>query len=123
MQFDAVGVQSVIAFRSLRTSKLFVAPDCWELLDRKSQDHEDALRVAVERINRYISKKGGWTYIGWVRTGAVTDQSDPQLKDVENIASLSQTPHISYLFPTDPHDVADTNLTFQRLRLHAGELM
>lgn len=123
MGFDASGMQSVLCFRSLRTSHLFVAPDCWELLDRQNPSHEDALRGAVDRINRYINKRGGWTYVGWVRTGAVTDQNDPQLKDVENIASLSQTPHLSYLFPTDPLDIADTNLAFQRMRLHAGHLV
>lgn len=122
LKFDALGIQSVVAFRSLRTSKLFVAPDCWNLLDCQKQQHEDALRVAVDRINDYISRRGGWTYIGWMRTGATTDQSDMPFKDVENIASLNQTPHISYLIPTDRCNIADNNMVFQRLRLHASEL-
>jgi len=122
-EFDAHGIQSIIAFRSLRTSKLFVAPDCWNLLDCKNQDHENALRIVVENINQYICENGGWTYIGWLRTGATLDQSDPSIKDAENIASLNQSPHISYLFPTNPRDIADNDMTFQGLRLHAAQLL
>ena len=123
-KFDANGLQSVLAFRSLRTSRLFVDPDCWNLLDCDKQEHEDALRIAVDRINNYISRKGGWTYIGWLRTGSTTDQSDIiAFKDVENISSLTQSPHISYLFPTNARDIANKNVQFQRLRLHATELL
>lgn len=121
--FNAHGIQSVVEFRSLRTSHFFVTPDCWSLLDRKNQAHEDALRAAVERVTKYINTRGGWTYVGWLRTGSTTDQSDPAIKDAENIASLTQTPHISYLLPTNRRDYAETNMAFQRLRLHAAELV
>lgn len=122
-QFDALGVQTIVGFRSYRTSQLFVTPDCWRLLDRDNQAHEDALRKAVDRICDFINVNGGWTYVGWLRTGSVTDQSETAaFKDAENIASFSQAPHISYLFPSDECDIAINNTTFQHLRLHVGEL-
>jgi len=123
-KFEALGRHSIVAFRSLRTSRLFITDNCWDLLDHTNQTHEDALRKAIDRITAYINRKGGWTYVGWLRTGVVTDQSDPimSMKDTENIASLTQTPHISYLFPSDPRDTSATNTVFQRLRLQAGEL-
>ena len=121
-KFEELGRHSVVAFRSLRTSRLFVADSCWDLLDYENQLHENQLRKAVSRLTSYINKKGGWTYVGWLRTGSVVDQSDTTFKDVENIAALSQAPHISYLFPTDPRDTAATNAVFQRLRLQTDDL-
>jgi len=123
--FESDGLQSIVAFRSYRTSRLFVAPDGWNALDPKNLAHEDALRKTVDSINEYICSAGhgGWTYIGWLRTGATTDQSDIPFKDAENIASLTQSPHISYLFPTNSSDIANDNAEFQRLRLHATTLL
>jgi len=123
-QFNALGVQSVIGFRSYRTSQLFVAPDCWKLLDPDNQAHEEALRIAVDCIAKFINRNGGWTYVGWLRTGSVADQSETvAFKDAENIASLTQAPHISYLFPSDGCDTAINNMEFQHLRLRASELL
>lgn len=122
-KFNADGKQTVLGFRSLRTSELLVALDGWTELDLEHPAHERALRQAVDRINRYINQRGGWTYIGWLRTGATADQTEPSLKDIDNISSLTQSPHISYLFPTDPRDIAEDNASFQRLRLHAADLM
>jgi len=124
-RFELDGLQSIIAFRSYRTSRLFVAPNAWNMLDPNNEKHEDALRKAVNSINEYISSRGhgGWTYIGWLRTGATTDQSDVAVKDSENIASLTQSPHISYLFPTDPNDIANDSAAFQRLRLSSATLL
>ena len=122
--FDLRGRYGVRGFRSLRTSQLFVTPDCWTVLDGESKAHEKAVRKAVSRIVAYVNGKGGWTYVGWLRTGAVADQSGEMaaFKDVDNISSQSQDPHISYLFPTDPSDVSDSDKAFQQLRLQTAEL-
>lgn len=120
--FAELTVHSVVAFRSLRTSRLFVTDECWDLLDCKNPTHVKALRKAVDRIANYINKKGGWSYVGWLRTGTVTDESDTAVRDAENIASLTQSPHLSYLLPSNANDTSTLNVAFQRLRLRPTDL-
>jgi len=124
LTFDIRGKHGIRGFRSFRTSQLFVTPDCWTALDRENKAHEMALRKAVDRIVAYINGNGGWTYIGWLRTGAVADQSSEMasFKEVDNISSQTQDPHLSYLFPTVASDASDTNKAFQQLRLRVAEL-
>ena len=101
--FNAVGTVNISDFRSYRTSRLFVPNDeCWYQLECKNDFHKKAIKTAVHRINQYVAKNGGWTYVGWLRTGSVSDESDDTHKGVENIASEKQDPHISYLYPTKP---------------------
>jgi len=83
----------------------------------------DALRETVERMNSYVNNNGGWTYIGWVRTGLVVDDSDPNHKGVENIASENQTPHISYLWPTNPEIVLPTCREYKAMKLSMQKLL
>ena len=55
----------------------------------------------------YINAQGGWTYVGWTWTGIVHDNSDiGPPKESENRASQDVKPHISYLYPTSPENIA-----------------
>ena len=59
-----------------------------------------ALRQAVNDITKHVNDNGGWTIIGWIRTGRVKDQSsDINTSDIIN--TLFPKPHISYLFPSE----------------------
>jgi hypothetical protein len=117
------GIMTVKKFRSLRTSEIFIPRDHWSEVNSDQAQHEEALRNCVARVTQYINKNGGWTYIGWVRTGSVADQSEiSNLKDAENISSMAQVPHISYLYPTNPKIVDRTNTIFEQLQLQSSEL-
>ena len=103
----------VLKFRSYRTSSIFLLnPGCWDEIDHENMDHSDIVGEIVEKINKYINENGGWTMVGWLRTGAVVDQSETNEK-VENIASEKQDPHISYLYPSNPAVMKD--LAFQQM--------
>ena len=102
----------------MRTSNLFVKASTWEVLDANDfYDHTDNLRKAVSSIVTYVNGHGGWSYVGWVRTGSVVDVSEQADRDnnkEENITSMEQTPHLSYLYPTDPNIV--DNKEFEELQ-------
>jgi len=97
--------------------------ECWYQLECKNDLHKKAIKTAVHRINQYVAKNGGWTYVGWLRTGSVSDESDDTHKGVENIASEKQDPHISYLYPTKPDVVSETNEEYMKLVLKIEELV
>jgi len=123
--FRKVGRMNINGFRSYRTTLLFVTEEALGRFKSFNANHIQALRVAINRVNNYVNTNGGWTYIGWLRTGTVMDQSDQTAyKDAENIASMTQDPHLSYLYPTDANAQAFsyTNAQYQRLRLRAVEL-
>jgi hypothetical protein len=117
MSFDASGKKVVHNFRSYRTSCLFVDSDCWSAILLGNHHHNRLLRKAVQKVLHHVNSNGGWTYIGWVRTGIVQDTSDIGTRDSENVASRDQTPHISYLYPTNPAAIADTNASYQSCKL------
>ena len=104
--FDPSGQRTITKFRSWTTSQLFVHNDTWAKIDLNTMDnlHLPALRTSIRNIVQYINDNGGWSITGWVRTGAVTDASDPNntvVQDAENLANVEQKPKISYLYPTD----------------------
>lgn len=106
----------VSKFSSLHTSNLFVRnSDVWDVLKDQNSSHDiwkslELLRKSVDDVNEYICQQSAkWTVIGWVRTGIVRDASDTHSREAEDLASQSQIPHISYLFPTH-YDILQTEL-------------
>jgi hypothetical protein len=95
------------------------------LLRATDMDQVQQVRQAVldvlDYVNANASSKGSWTYIGWLRTGMVQDSSDISIgtnQPVENLASsVTQQPHLSYLYPTNIVCVAEDNEAFQSCRL------
>jgi len=97
-----------IVFRSLRTSTLFVRDE--QVLQAMTtlpfNQIRDQLREAVRAITTYVNNRGGWSYVGWLRTGAVQDASDAS-NHGENIASIDLRPHLSLLLPSHPAIMED----------------
>ena len=124
MSFNAEGFYLVESFRSLKTSRIWVPDEeVWDCLTIKNKIHIKVLRETIKNINKYVNDNGGWTYIGWVRTGVVVDESDCIHKDVENIASETQDPHISYLWPSNPDIVSRTCAQYRQHVLTMRKLM
>jgi hypothetical protein len=98
-QFNVEGKTTVTRFRSWRYSNLFVTDSSiWQKLNR--DDDLVALRKAMMDVTEHVNNNGGWTIIGWIRTGRVKDQSsDMNTSDV--IETLFPKPHITYLFPSE----------------------
>ena len=98
-QFNVEGRTTVTRFRSWRYSNLFVTDtSIWQKLNRDGD--LVALRKAMTDVTDHVNKNGGWTIIGWIRTGRVKDQSsDMNTSDV--IKTLFPKPHITYLFPSE----------------------
>jgi hypothetical protein len=84
-------------------------------------DHLQKTRQAVRAVLQHVNTHGGWTYVGWLRTGTVQDSSDTlnsSNQAGENLASATQQPHLSYLYPTNPECIAENNDAFQACRLN-----
>jgi hypothetical protein len=95
---DERGYLVVEQFRSYRFSSLFVERTAWEKLEVGNMSHQKKLRSCVDSITKYINENGGFSYIGWKRVGTSRDASDV---NNTNVASDTQVPHVSYLFPTN----------------------
>jgi hypothetical protein len=87
-------------FRSLRTSKVFATMAALEKYDDTDLTARENLRRGIKAMLDFIDHNGGWSVIGWIRTGEKQDDSDPKEALVENMASLNQLPHITYLMPS-----------------------
>jgi hypothetical protein len=112
--FDMNGTIIIRKFRSLLTTKLFFKQDEWE----KIEDHYDlaakiAIRKCVRDIVNYFNVQGGWSYVGWIRTGGVQDASETTSNIGENIASSNQLPHLSVLYPTNMQLTSENNPTLK----------
>ena len=115
--FEARGKVTISNFRSLRTSGLFVDESSWKQLDANNfYQHRKKLRQAIEQVTAYVAENGGWSYIGWVRTGTVQDSSDIDRNGPENLSSISQQPHISYLYPTNTDIVTSAEFKQKQFR-------
>jgi hypothetical protein len=91
-------------FLSFKTSLLFVSKDTlknfpYSLKDDLGVNNIKIVSAHVDKVCAYVNNHGGWTIIGWTRTGLVHDESNP--KDNEQIGSDSVSPHVVYLQPTD----------------------
>jgi hypothetical protein len=106
-EFDQSESTCISNFRSYRTSMLFLTKDTLKFAKKSDSTHLTLLRKAVDDIVEYVNQNGGWSYIGWLRTGIVHDISETQNAIAENLASTSQSPHLSYLFPTNVLCIAE----------------
>jgi hypothetical protein len=95
--FDLSECAVVENFRSIRTSCLFMSEKTMSSLTLLSKKQRSLYRSSISNVVDYINTHGGWTIVGWVRTGAKNDDSDP---NAENLASINQAPHVSYLMPS-----------------------
>jgi hypothetical protein len=97
--FNTEGKITVTHFRSWRYSNLFVTDtSIWQKLNR--DDDLVVLRKAITDVTNHVNSNGGWTIIGWIRTGRVKDESsDVNASDI--IETLYPKPHITYLFPSE----------------------
>jgi len=90
-------------FRSLRTSNLFLEDNSvWDRLGKISHvdsDADDFIREACKNFVTYVNDNGGWTLLGWLRTGTTSDSSNSS-GEVVNIASQTTSPHLAYVYPT-----------------------
>ena len=76
--------------------------EVWDKYDQANINCMLKLRESIKNIVKYINDNDGWTYIGWLRTGRVTDQSaSTEQAAGENLSSVTQTPHLSYLYPSN----------------------
>lgn len=123
LSFDPSGSKVVHNFRSFCTSQLFLDEDCWPAISLGNPHQRTLLQNAVTNVVIHINTHGGWTYVRWVRTGAVQDTSDVGSRESENVASRDQMPHISYLYPTDPADIAETNVAYQACKVKLQDLV
>lgn len=104
--FSVTGYRTIHRFKSWRTSQIFVKQHSWKALiaslnnDSTDHKHRDGLRITAKKVVDFINQNGGWTCIGWIRTGSVQDESDTS---GAMIASSEQDPHITYLYPTETH--------------------
>jgi hypothetical protein len=92
-------------YRSKWTTDLFVSEKAIKFAFENTQPEEPALRNAILQCVTHINNNGGWSLIGWIRTGVTADASDVgNISGLaqENMASVSTKPDVSYLFPTDP---------------------
>jgi hypothetical protein len=95
---DQAGEITVSHTRSYNTTKLMFKDENFSTIDMDI--HQKSIREAVEKIANCVNNNGGWTIIGWVRTGKVKDASSDANTD-EALESLEPRFHVSYLFPTD----------------------
>jgi hypothetical protein len=105
-KYSSSGDSWVMLFSSWNTAQLFVTDISWNYINPTDFSQRQSLREKMKGIEAYINNKGGWTVVGWSRTGVVTDVSSSD--DRDNLASANQKPHISYLYPSDP-EVVDSN--------------
>ena len=103
---------TVMHFRSLRTTELFVQQSTLKYWQHSSLKMQDRWRQSVQEVVEYVNNHGGWTMIGWVRTGAKYDDSDPKAK--EPVASTDPKPHMTYLMHSNM-DILKTTV-FKTLR-------
>ena len=119
--FDPSRRATVYDFRSIRTSRLFIDSKIWNSLDIDNPNHKDMIRQAVKNVSKYVNDRGGWTYVGWLRTGKQLDASAANARDAEDVTSINQRPHVSYLYPTKADDIVGT-AEFRRLMLNGSHL-
>jgi hypothetical protein len=99
--FHGEGKITVSHFRSWKHSNLFVTDphSTWQKMNR--DDDLALIRKTIANITTCVNRNGGWTIIGWIRSGKIRDQSSETIAP-DNLTSLQSKPHISYLYPTNP---------------------
>ena len=119
LDFDQSGITYISGFRSYRTTLLFIKKDTLKYVKKNDSNDLNTLRNAVREVVQYVNNNGGWSIVGWLRTGTVHDISETQGVLAENLASTTQTPHVSFLYPTNSLLVNEDNQYFTNLRMIA----
>ena len=65
---------------------------------------DKVIRQQVKKLLTHINGQGGWSIIGWTRTGLVHDASEEGNKEAEDIAASDLKPHVCFLSPTQTKD-------------------
>ena len=112
--FELCGAITIPSFRSRRFSNVIVAN--WTGVQAASQGQEESVRNAADSVIRTVNANGGWTIIGWLRTGIAQDSSSRDAGG-ENIAAITQSPHITYLYPTNREWTRAAGHRYQEARL------
>jgi len=95
-------------FRSLRFDELLFREGSQRVFDTLEMGDPVAnrvLRARVRKLVEHVNNRHGWTIVGWVRTGLVKDANEEGNREAEDIAAEDVSPHVTYLYPTDPSDV------------------
>ena len=97
-------------FCSLQFDGLLFKEGSQRMFDDNDIEVEDpivnhVLRKHVKKLVDLVNDKHGWTMVGWVQTGKVKDASETGNKEAIDIAAEDVSPHVTYLFPSDPEDV------------------
>ena len=105
---DERGVKTVFHFKSLQTTKLFfenfeqhAESTTTDQQKRNTQDYRKKFNAMVN----YINESEGWTIVGWFKLGETIDAAD---NSNEKVVNYDITIHISYLMPTNKHEVMDS---------------
>jgi hypothetical protein len=96
---EARGKHVINDFRSFQTTSVFADTGSLANWRNESLRLEDHFRRKVCLMLKYINENGGWTILGWIRTGAIADVSDQ--KDKQTIASIKTEPHLTYMMPSN----------------------
>lgn len=94
-------------FRSHRFDKILfenLPTSLFSDLDNNTKFYDKILREQTNKLVQHVNSHGGWSIIGWVRTGKVQDASEEGNKDAEDIAALDVKPHVVFVSPTNPED-------------------
>lgn len=119
--FEASEIKVIRHFMSWRTTCVFVERQAWSEIDPNDIEVTQLIRKAVASIVPYVNNNGGWSMVGWLRTGNTKDASDATATG-EDIASINQAPHISYLCPYRTSLIREPPPEFQYLRLTEKDL-
>ena len=113
-------------FRSYRFDTLLFREGCLQYFmsfDGGERACNKVLRQHIENLVQHINTHHGWTIIGWVRTGRVHDTSEEGNRDAEDIAAEALNPHITYLYPSCPEDMDESNHKIRKtLRISEPQL-
>jgi hypothetical protein len=97
--FDVGLKTTVLHYRSLKTTNVFADDRALRSVQTDSHTHLTRLKSRIQTVLNYINHHGGWTLVGWIRTGETADASDAG--NTENLASISSSPHLTYMMPTN----------------------
>jgi hypothetical protein len=88
-------------FHSHKTTKLFIQQTALDNinLDKDDMAVQRQLRQSVNHAVEYINSNGGFTVVGWLRTGKVGDEGNPRGETDQS--SLTNVVHLTYLMPSN----------------------
>jgi hypothetical protein len=99
--FHNDGMTVIPTFHSHKTTKLFIQQTALDNinLDKDDMAVQRQLRQSVNHAVEYINSNGGFTVVGWLRTGKVGDEGNPRGETDQS--SLTNVVHLTYLMPSN----------------------